>query len=44
MAVQRARQMIMSCHAALLVFDAKEGLVCVPIQRHSTATAMPHSL
>ena len=30
MAVQRARQMIMSCHAALLVFDAKEGLVRVP--------------
>lgn len=27
MAVQRARQMIMSCHAALIVFDASVGLL-----------------
>ena len=27
MAVHRAKQMVMACHAALLVFDAAQGLL-----------------
>lgn len=39
MAVAKARQMIMSCHAALLVYDAAEGLVRADMQARFQAAA-----